>query len=230
MVCRGRRLSDELHLTIDAQNLRHLGLKLGVAALQVITDLVRLDLLLVEDVAQRALSKLAQAGMAFLRSVFASMPGEEPRRPQLVRIAKLLGLAAGQVRQPSLGLGRDRRLSPGARQIVERRNGAVGHCAFNAALHSLMMHPYSPSHGVKGRVFPVCEQHSRPFDPARRLRPRTRHRIQFPHILFAKRQFKRLPPPRHDLAPGNPNQAATLQAMSAKMNPAHMIAFTESMN
>jgi hypothetical protein len=168
--------------------------------------------------------------MPFLRSVLASMAGKEPRRPQLVRIAKLLSLAAGQVHQPGLGLGRDRRLSAGAWQIIERRNGAVGRCAFNAALDSLMMHSYRPSHGVKGRVFPVGEQHSRPFDPARRLRPRTRHRIQFPHILFAKRQFKRLPPSGHDLAPGNPNQAATLQAMSTKMNPAHMIAFTESMN
>jgi hypothetical protein len=66
-----------------------LAFKLGVAAFPVITDLVRLDFLLVEDVAQRPLSKPAQAGMPFLRSVLASMPGEKPRRPQLVRVAKL---------------------------------------------------------------------------------------------------------------------------------------------
>src|ERR1700757_3977708 len=57
--CRG--LLDELHLAIDTQHFRHLGLKIGVTAFQVVTDLVWLDLLLVEDDAQRALSKLAQA-------------------------------------------------------------------------------------------------------------------------------------------------------------------------
>jgi hypothetical protein len=46
--------------------------------------------------------------------------------------------------------GRARSKIAGLTQIVERRNGAVDHCAFNAALHSLMMHSYSPSQGVKG--------------------------------------------------------------------------------
>ena len=39
--CGGRRLFDDLHLTIDAQNLRHLLLELRVAAFQVIADFVR---------------------------------------------------------------------------------------------------------------------------------------------------------------------------------------------
>jgi len=59
----GRRLLDEFHLAIDAQNLRHLPLELRVAAFQVIADLVRLYLLLIEDVAQRALSQLGKAGV-----------------------------------------------------------------------------------------------------------------------------------------------------------------------
>jgi hypothetical protein len=77
--------------------------------------------------------------MPFSRSVLARMPGEKARRPQFMGIAKLLGLAAGQVHQPGLGLGCDLRLSPGARQIIERRNGAVGQCALNAALNRLMV-------------------------------------------------------------------------------------------
>jgi hypothetical protein len=56
----GSLLLDQLDLTIDAQNLRHLLLELRVAALQVIADLVRLYLLLIEDVAQRALSSSAR--------------------------------------------------------------------------------------------------------------------------------------------------------------------------
>ena len=53
--CRG--LLDELHLAIDTQDFHHLGLKVGIAAFQVVTDLVGLDLLLVEDVTQRALRR-----------------------------------------------------------------------------------------------------------------------------------------------------------------------------
>src|SRR5208282_1470057 len=48
LLLRRRRLFDELHLAIDAQNLRHLLLELRVAAFQVIADLVRLYLPLVE--------------------------------------------------------------------------------------------------------------------------------------------------------------------------------------
>src|SRR3984893_11802072 len=45
----GSLLLDQLDLSIDAQNLRHLLLELRVAALQVIADLVRLYLLFIED-------------------------------------------------------------------------------------------------------------------------------------------------------------------------------------
>src|SRR5208337_1808181 len=39
LFCGGRGLLDELHLAIDAQNLRHLLLELGVATFQVVADL-----------------------------------------------------------------------------------------------------------------------------------------------------------------------------------------------
>src|ERR1700720_3592584 len=65
----GRGLLDELHLAIDAQNLRHLLLELRVAAFQVIADFVRLYLLLIEYVAQRALSQLGKAGMPLRRTM-----------------------------------------------------------------------------------------------------------------------------------------------------------------
>src|SRR3979490_2858441 len=65
----GRGLLDELHLAIDAQNLRHLLLELRVAAFQVIADFVRLYLLLIEYVAQRALSQLVKAGIPLRRTM-----------------------------------------------------------------------------------------------------------------------------------------------------------------
>jgi len=47
-------------------------------AFQVVTDLMGLDLLLVEDDAQRALSKLAQATLPLARPMFAHMGREQP--------------------------------------------------------------------------------------------------------------------------------------------------------
>src|ERR1700738_3115627 len=61
LFCGGSLLLDQLDLTIDTQDLRHLLLELRVAALQVIADLVRLYLLFIEDVAQRALSQFGKA-------------------------------------------------------------------------------------------------------------------------------------------------------------------------
>ena len=89
LFCGGRRLLDEPHLAIDAQNLRHLLLELRVAAFQIIANLVRLYLSRIEDVAQRALSQLGKAGMPLRRPVLTRMAGEKSRRPQFVRISRV---------------------------------------------------------------------------------------------------------------------------------------------
>ena len=88
----GRGLPNKLHLAIDAQNLRHLLLELRVAAFQVVADLVRLYLLLVEDVAQRALSQLGKASVPLRRPMLTR--SEQSGRPQFVGIAEFLGLAS----------------------------------------------------------------------------------------------------------------------------------------
>jgi hypothetical protein len=77
---------------------------------------------------------------------------------------------------------------------------------------------------------PVGQQHPRSLDPARRFRSRAGNRAQRRQILLANRQFDRPPQPRHDLKPRFRIKPARLQAMSGKMNPAHMIGFKESMN
>src|SRR4029077_6452557 len=115
---------------------------LRVAAFQVIADLVRLYFLLIEYVAQRALSQFGKADVSLRRPMLTGMAGEKPRRPQFVRIAEFLGLAAGEIHNPCLGCGRDRRLLAGPRPIVERRRRTIGQGPFNATLDSLMVHPY----------------------------------------------------------------------------------------
>src|SRR3984957_14349093 len=47
----GSGFFQDLHLAVDTQNVRHLGLDLGVAAFQIVAHLVRLDFLLTEKLA-----------------------------------------------------------------------------------------------------------------------------------------------------------------------------------
>ena len=74
---------------------------------KIVAHLVRLDFLLAEDLAHRALDQIGETFVPRRRSVLARMTGQKPRRPQLVRIAVLLGLVARQRHQPGFGLRRD---------------------------------------------------------------------------------------------------------------------------
>ena len=63
----------ELHLAINAQHFGHFFRKRGIALLQVIAHLVRLHLLLIENLANRALRQFGQARMSLRRSVLAGV-------------------------------------------------------------------------------------------------------------------------------------------------------------
>ena len=114
--------------------------------------------------------------MPFGWSMLARVTSQKPRRPQFVRIAQVLRLAAGQRDQPCPGLGSDRRLLARPGTIVERRHWTIGQRPLNAALDRLMMHPQSLTHRKERGVFPVSQQHSRSLDPARWLRSRACYR------------------------------------------------------
>src|ERR1700737_3111599 len=74
-------LLEELNFTVHTKYVRHFLLKLGVAAFEVVADLVRSDLLAIEDFADRTLGQLGQARMPCGRSVLPRMAGQQPRRP-----------------------------------------------------------------------------------------------------------------------------------------------------
>src|SRR3984885_1920770 len=80
------------------------------------------------------------------RSTLARMTGQKPRRPQLVRIAVLLGLIARQRYQPGFRFRRDRRLLARSRSVVEGRQRAIGQCPLDAALDRLMVYAKFLSH------------------------------------------------------------------------------------
>src|SRR6185312_10657109 len=73
----GGGLFQDLDLAVDTQNLRHLLLELGVASFQVVAHLVRLDVLLAEDLAQRALDQMGETFVPCRRSALARMTGQK---------------------------------------------------------------------------------------------------------------------------------------------------------
>src|SRR5882757_5612316 len=168
----GSRPFQDLNLTIDAQNLGHLSLKFSVAALQIVAHLMRLDFLLAKYLAHRTLDQASETVMASGRPVLARMPRQQPRRPQLVRIAHILGLAAGQVHQPCLGIRRDDRLLARSRSIVERHQRAVSQGSLDTAFNRLMVRTNGVPNRVKRRVLTIGEQHLRPIHPAPSLHSR----------------------------------------------------------
>ena len=94
---------------------------------------MRLYLLLIEDVAQRAVSQLDTAGVPLCRPVLTRMTGEQSKSSKIRGgIAEFLGLAAGEARNPCLGL--------------------------DTALDGLMVCAYSPPRRC---VFPVAQQRPR---------------------------------------------------------------------
>src|SRR5262250_2444149 len=149
LFCGGRGLFNELDLTVDAQNLRHLLFELRVTTFQVVAHLVRLYFLPVDYVAQRALGQFGKGAVPLCRALLARMAGEESRCPQFVWIPEFLGLAAGEVHNPSLGLGRDRGLLAGPGSITERRNWTISERPLNTALNGLMVHAHGRRHRKK---------------------------------------------------------------------------------
>jgi hypothetical protein len=137
--------------------------------------------------------------VSFDWSMLARVTSQKPRRPQFVRIAQVLRLAAGQRDQPCPGLDSDRRLLARPRTIVERGHWTIGQRPLDAALDRLMMHPQSLPHRKEGGVFPVRQQHSRSLDPAGRLRSRACYRNKPRQIPFSDSQLNRSPSCRHDL-------------------------------
>ena len=194
-------LFQDLDFAIDAQNLRHLLLELGVATFQIVANLVRLDVLLAKYLAHRALYQVGETFVPRRRCVLARMACQQPRRPQLVRIAVILGLVARHRHQPSLGLRRDRRLLARARSVIECRQRAIRQRPLDASLHRLVMLTKFSPHREERRVLTVGEQHLRPLHSARRLASRACNRRQPSNLLIGHRQLDHLPPSCHDAIP-----------------------------
>src|SRR3982075_384976 len=158
----GGSLFQDLDLAVDTENLRHLLLKFGVATFQIVAHLVRLDFLLAEDLAHRALDQLGETFVPGGRSVLARVACQQPRGPHLVRIAVLRGLVARQRHQPGCGRRRDDRFFARPWSVLDCRQRPISQCPLHAALNSLMMNPNSLPHRTERRLLAIRQQHLRP--------------------------------------------------------------------
>jgi hypothetical protein len=156
------------------------------------------------------------------------MAGEESRRPQFVRIPEFLGLAAGEVHNPSLGLGRDRGLLAGPGPIIKRRNWTISERPLNTALNGLMVHPHVLRHRKKDGSSRYASN-----IPARstRLADSVRERAIAPNSAKSSSQIANSIACRHAVMSLTlpANQSRNLEPMSENVNPPRMMGFTESM-
>jgi len=118
-----------------------------------------------------------------------------------MRIAAVLGLVARQRHQPGFGLWRDGWLLAWSRTIIEGRQGAIGQCSLDTALHRLMMDAKPAAYRAERRIFPIGQQYLRPRHSARQFGPRPRKRRQGRNLFIAHCQLDRAPPSCHDKSP-----------------------------
>jgi hypothetical protein len=164
-----------------------------------------------------------------LRAVFANVLGKQPRRPQFVGIAEVLGFPAGQIDNEGPRFVGDDRLPPRPRAVIERRQHAQSFGSPHAALDSLVRHTDVSSNRVKGLRLTVGEQHSRPLDPAGWFRPRPGKPRQFRHLLVRERQLNNPPRSRHDpKASFNKSLNDAINVSPSRWNPSDMSDSKES--
>jgi hypothetical protein len=181
---------------------------------------MRLDFLLAENLAHRALDKIGEAFVPRRRPVLASMARQKTRRPQFVRIAVILGLVARQRHQPGFGLRRNRWLLARSGAVIKRHQRPISQRPLDAALHRLMMHAQPLSHRKKRWLLAISQKHLRALYPARRLGSRARNGHQPRDVLIRHRHLDRLTPSCHDTAPRSANLKRGIhQHPSSSMDP-----------
>ena len=97
----------ERNVPIDHQDFLHLSVEVGVALFQVVTNLVRLDVVVVQDAPDGAFARIGQAGKAGSLRALTNKPCQRGDRPQLGRQPMILGFGACDADHPSLGFVAD---------------------------------------------------------------------------------------------------------------------------
>jgi hypothetical protein len=83
-------------LTIDAEHLGYFRFERIITPFEIIANLMRLDVMAGEDLADRALGDIGHARIPGGRRMLTRMARQQPGRPKLVRIPQVFGFLAGQ--------------------------------------------------------------------------------------------------------------------------------------
>src|SRR5215472_5804249 len=180
----------DLHLLVHMQNLFHLGLKVGIALLQIIADLMRLNGLGAQNLGHRSARKSLQAGMTSSRAMLPHMLGQQAGGPQFLRVTQLLGLLASQGYHPSAPFRAQRLPSASAGQILQRRAYAqfegLGYAALDPG--SIGTEHSGDRRNRLARM--IAQQNLCPLYPPGGFGARLRQLLQPGAVLFGEFQFR----------------------------------------
>ena len=139
---------------------------------------MRLDRVIGEDLAHRPLGEFGHTGVAGGGPPITGLRGQQPRRPQLVRIPQRLRLLAGQRHQPGSRLRGNRRIAAGALAVVQ----CFDHTQFGRSVKTsadrLGRDPDRAGHRVGRGLCQISQNDPRPLDTARRPSARSRNLLQ----------------------------------------------------
>jgi hypothetical protein len=173
------------HILINHQNLLHLPIEIRVAPFQVIADLVRLDLPLVENPPDGTLARLRQTRMASLLGMARDKFRQRRNRPHFRCPSMIFRFGTGQTDHPGLGLLANLRLMRAMIGILQPSRHTFGQGFVDTLVHRRTSHSHS-AHDLSNRpVLRVRQKNLRPlgFTYRRRSRPG-----QIPeHLLFRRR-------------------------------------------
>ena len=196
-------------LPIHQQHLAHFRLKIRVPPFEVIANLVRLELLLVQNPLHRSFASMDQSGMATRFRHLANVLGQCPPGPQLRRIPQLLRLGTGQMHDPRLVFRQNGVFLLAVRQIVQggfrtHRQGPI-----NALIDQAACGMRQGGNLREGVPFMVMAKHPCPLNLSLGRHTRMGQQSKFLHLFRGQHQFGTLRRFRH-----GPHPTAGLGQMS----------------
>jgi hypothetical protein len=175
---------------VNHEDFPHLGCELRVAFFQVVFDLVRLQMLLRQNLLHGGFGGASQVGVTGAPGLPAHMGGQRAACPQLRRIAEFFGFGAGRMRHPSfIGVAEDRFFGA-MKGVLEASLDAHGQSFVQAIVNG---HPADTERSLDGRgIHPgmVMPKNLRALDRSHRGRTRCAQSLQVLFLLSRENQSR----------------------------------------
>lgn len=170
---------EHAHLPVNHENFLLLALEFGILALDIIFDLVWLDFALIEDAPDRGFRGPLQTIIPLFGSHGPDMFGQGLDGPKFGRITNLLGLGAGEIDDPDLGLGCDGRLEGPVVFVIQSGHGNHREGALHPLVEAITGDPFLGCDLGDRLPLAVAEKDLCPSHPAKRLAEGTSDSLQF---------------------------------------------------